>query len=186
MATTRSAALAGIGGPSLTAKEVELLAVKLGEATKESFPKGLPQKSPEDPAWAMTHLWKPMAAKVNQDLAADGWRLPPLSGRELQQVTRWVDTWMAGTVWDTDSEAWWRMTLEDTWSAIRRTPVGSLALGVVREALAPRPPKPRTLPPSGSPPPGCPGTARDFPGHPETSGGPLLILARCKDDPGGI
>lgn len=114
VAANLSAALKGIGGPSLTAKEAELLADRLGEATRESFPEGLPQKKREGPDWIHDELWDPMAAEVNRTLAADGWTLPPLSGLELQRVTRWVDTWMEGTIWDTESRAWWEMTLEDT------------------------------------------------------------------------
>jgi len=114
VATTLSAALEVIGGPSLTAKEAELLADRMGPATWETFPEGLPQKSQEDSGWVMAQLWNPMAAEVNQDLVAHGWRLPPLSGQELQLVAGSVDAWEEGTVWDTESPAWWRMTLEDT------------------------------------------------------------------------
>lgn len=118
VAARLSASLEEIGGPSLTAEEAELVAEKLGEATWDRFPEGLPRKDISFPGpgrdSVMENLWNPLAADVLCDLVASGWKLPALSGAEVLMVYRWADTWMEGTTWDVESVAWWQEAMEDT------------------------------------------------------------------------
>jgi hypothetical protein len=120
VAATLSKALAEIRGPALTAKEAELLAERMGPATWDVFPEGLPNGPPETPphpqgdgTTILDHLWNPLAKEANQQLVANGWRLPRLSGQEFLLVYAAAGDWMEGTTWDTESLAWWRATVEE-------------------------------------------------------------------------
>ena len=108
-----SEALAVVRGPSLTAKEAELVAEQLGPATREVFPEGLPQGAAPEEFLILSDLWNPMAPEVNRALVADGWKLPNLTGAELLAVCAAVDAWQEETHWDTESRAWWEEALAD-------------------------------------------------------------------------
>ena len=121
VASRLSEDLTEIGGPSLTAKEAELLARRLGAATWETFPEGLPGGIPRDPphplgdgTTIMDLLWDPLAKEANHWLVEGGWRFPRLSGEEFVLVWRVAEEWMEGTTFDTESEAWWREAMDDT------------------------------------------------------------------------
>ena len=113
VAANLSAALEEIGGPSLTAKEAELLALQIGPATWEVFPDGLPEKGAKGPGWIDQNLWTPLASEANQWLVEDGWRFPRLTALDFLRVYRAADQWMEGTAWDTESLAWWEEAMED-------------------------------------------------------------------------
>lgn len=106
VASVLSEALAEVSGPALTAREAQLLAERLGPACQAVFPEGLPGLAAVDNL-ALQELWAPMTLAVNRGLASQGWRLPPLTGAELQLLSGEIDDQREGTVWDTDSVAWW-------------------------------------------------------------------------------
>jgi hypothetical protein len=117
VASRLSEVLAEVGGPSLTAREAELLARRLGAATWEAFPDGLPRETSGDvsrrPLAIEDILWDPLASEVNSWLVADGWRFPRLAGWEVLLVWRAAEEWMEGTEHDTESQVWWKQTLEE-------------------------------------------------------------------------
>jgi hypothetical protein len=114
VATLLSEDLAEIGGPTLTAAEAELLAGRLGAATWEAFPEGLPGQLPDgSPLPILNYLWRPLAAEINPWLVAEGWKLPRLTAWEVLLVCRSADEWMEGTEHDTESRTWWKQTLEE-------------------------------------------------------------------------
>ena len=121
VAATLSAALEVIGGPSLTAKEAELLADRLGPATWETFPEGLPGGIPRDPPHPLSDgsptimdlLWAPLAKEANHWLVEGGWGFPRLTAEEVLLIWKAAEDWMEGTSFDTESEAWWREAMED-------------------------------------------------------------------------
>ena len=132
VAATLSAALEGIGGPSLTAKEAELLAERMGPATWETFPEGLPGGIPRDPphplgdgTTIMDILWDPLAKEGNHWLVEGGWRFPRLTAEEFLLVWKVAEDWMEGTTFDTESEAWWRPWRTEPRETPARTPGGA-------------------------------------------------------------
>jgi hypothetical protein len=121
VAAELTTALEGIGGPSLTAQEAELLAAQIGPATWEAFPEGLPGGIPRKPphplgdgTTIMDVLWDPLARDANYWMVADGWRFPRLTGEEVLLVYRSAMEWMEETEWDHESVAYWKMNMGDT------------------------------------------------------------------------
>jgi hypothetical protein len=106
-------ALGAIRGPVLSARDVELLAERMGPALGEVFPDGAP--GGVAPEWIGRSHWPGLAADVNRSLRElEGWRLPPLAPWELAEISSAISDAEEGTEYDRDSLAYRAMWIADT------------------------------------------------------------------------